>query len=239
MKEGNLRIFGSPDETARAFGDYLIGRISKSDMFHCALSGGSTPKLLFRYLAEKYPDSEVWGKLHVYWGDERCVPPHHEESNFKMTDDLLLSKVPIPKAHVHRVRGEDDPPEEAERYSDEVLKSTGSSSERPDFDMIILGMGEDGHTASIFPHQMELLESGQVCAVASHPTSGQKRVTLTGPVINDAREVVFLVTGAGKKEKIKEIFEKSGAWETYPTSFIHPENGSLVWFMDEAAADGL
>lgn len=236
MKEENLKIFSTPAETASAFGDDLVAKIADSETFHCALSGGSTPKLLFTYLSENYADSVFWKKLHVYWGDERCVPPEHEESNYKMTYDLLLSKVPIPKENIHRVRGEGYPEQEASRYADELMESMDATGRTPVFDMIILGMGDDGHTASIFPHQIELLESHEVCAVATHPASGQQRVTLTGPVINGAKEVVFLVTGAGKGEKIMEVLNQQGNWSTYPAAYIRPKNGSLVWYLDEAAA---
>lgn len=234
MRKDNIRVFESPIETAKAFGDDLIKRIAASEVFHCALSGGSTPKLLFAYLAERYAEADVWHKLHVYWGDERCVPPDHVESNFKMTHELLLSKVSIPEGNIHRVRGEANPAEEAKRYAAELSQSMNVVDDLPVFDMIILGMGTDGHTASIFPHQMELLTSDQICAVATHPVSGQRRVSLTGPVINRAKEVAFLVTGAGKKEKVKEIFERSGDWESYPAAHVRPEAGSLVWYMDEA-----
>jgi len=233
MKENNLKVFKNPIATAEAFGDHLMDCIAASETYHCALSGGSTPKLLFSYLAEKYLNSPSWEKLHVYWGDERCLPPDHSDSNFKLTDELLLSKVSIPKENIHRVKGEGDPSVEAERYAQELATSLGADMT---FDMIILGMGEDGHTASIFPHQMELLNDVKSCAVAMHPISGQQRVTLTGPVINKAKEVVFLVTGAGKKEKLTEIFEHKGDWKSYPASHIRPEKGMLTWYVDEAAS---
>lgn len=232
MRE-NYKLFKTPTETAQAFGDYLIQTIEKSeDIFHCALSGGSTPKLLFDYLAEKYPDNELWKRVHFYWGDERCVPPGHEESNYKMTKEHLLDKINIPDENIHRVLGENDPLTEANRYSHELQTFIPLEDEKPVFDLIILGMGTDGHTASIFPHQKELLHSEKICDVAKHPDTGQYRVTLTGNVINLAREVVFLVTGENKKEKIHEIFNKTGDWKTYPASHIQPKRGILKWFMD-------
>lgn len=238
MKE-NLKIHETPKATAEAFGDYLMKCVNEKSVFHCALSGGSTPKLLFDYLAEKYVNSDLWGKVHFYWGDERCVLPTDEESNYKMTKERLFDKVPIPVENVHRILGEKEPATEAERYGQVLLAQMAVQQGIPVFDMVILGMGEDGHTASIFPHQMELISSESICEVATHPDSGQQRVTLTGSVINEAKEVVFLVTGGGKKEKIKEIFEHSGDWETYPAAHITPKNGELHWYVDQAAVSTL
>ena len=239
MNKEQLRIFSDPNEAAAAFGRYLMNKLEESQNFHCALSGGSTPKLLFEYLASHYKDSKGWSKLHVYWGDERCVPPEHNESNFKMTKDLLLGKVAIPEGNVHRIMGENDPSTEALRYSGVLKKSLPETSDVPVLDMVILGMGDDGHTASIFPHEIELLTSDQACAVATHPTTGQNRVTLTGQVINAAREVIFLVTGEGKKSRVSEIFNKEGEWEKYPVSYISPASGKLLWYVDQAAVSSI
>lgn len=236
MKD-NVRTFENPTKTAQAFGDYLMKAVEQSEgNFHCALSGGSTPKILFDYLAEKYPNSALWDRVHFYWGDERCVPPTDSESNYKMTKEHLLDKIDIPDENVHRVLGENDPLTEANRYSHELTTFLPTKNELPVFDLIILGMGTDGHTASIFPHQMELLNSEKICDVAKHPDSGQSRVTLTGKVINQAKEVVFLVTGANKKEKISEIFNQNGNWKTYPSAHIKPVAGKLKWFIDAEAA---
>ena len=239
MNKEQLRIFSDPQETAAAFGRYLMNKLEESETFHCALSGGSTPKLLYQYLAEQYKDSKVWSKLHVYWGDERCVSPADDESNFKMTQTLLLSKVAIPDQNIHRVMGEMNPEDEAIRYGQNLQNSIPTNAHIPVFDMIILGMGDDGHTASIFPHEIALLTSDETCAVATHPISGQKRITLTGQVINASKEVVFLVTGAGKRERISEIFNKEGDWEKYPVSYISPASGKLLWYVDQAAVSTL
>ena len=239
MNKEQLRVFSDPQETAAAFGRYFMNKLEESEVFHCALSGGSTPKLLFDYLADQYKDSKAWTKLHVYWGDERCVPPEDNESNFKMTQGLLLSRVAIPEDQIHRVRGEDDPKSEAERYGNDLLSSMNVKAGVPVFDLIILGMGDDGHTASIFPHEIALLTSDDTCAVATHPTSGQNRITLTGQVINAAREVIFLVTGSGKKQRISEIFNKEGDWEKYPVSYVSPASGKLLWYVDQAAVSAI
>lgn len=231
-----VHTYNDPIATAEAFGDYLMNELEKSDTFHCALSGGSTPKILFKYLAEKFKESNLWQKLHLYWGDERCVPPSDQESNFKMTKDLLISHVSLPEENIHRIKGEENPTNEARRYAEELINNLPTANDLPVFDMVILGMGSDGHTASIFPHQMELLKSTEICAVAIHPTSGQKRITLTGHVLNAANEVVFLVTGDGKKDKVSAILSKKGAYKDYPASHIEPNSDRLAWYLDTAAA---
>ena len=230
------KVFKSPEITARAFATYLVEQHKKNDKLNIALSGGSTPKLLFDILSNEFSQAFDWSKLHFYWGDERCVPPTHEDSNYKMTYDRLFSKVGIPEKNIHRVLGENDPDEEAMRYGEEIARNLPAIHGLPVFDIIILGMGGDGHTASIFPHQIELLNDSRVCAVGTNPDSGQLRVTLTGPVINNARSVCFLVTGKGKAERIDEIFNKKGVYSSYPASHIDPKSGSLNWYLDEAAA---
>lgn len=236
MTKDNFKIFDTPQQTAEAFGDYLMKQSEAKTSFHVALSGGSTPKILFDYLSENYTESELWKTIHFYWGDERCVAPTDDQSNYKMTKERLFDKVPVPADNVHRVLGENDPEGEAVRYGQEVQSNLPGNV--PVFDMIILGMGEDGHTASIFPHQMELLKNPGVCAVAEHPESGQKRVTLTGPVINAAKEVVFLVTGEGKQPKINEIYHQQRDWKSYPAAHIDPV-GRLVWYVDAKAVEGV
>jgi 6-phosphogluconolactonase len=230
------KVFPRPTAVAQAFAEMLLERSKTVDRLNIALSGGSTPKLLFDILAADFKTNIDWKKLHFYWGDERCVPPNHEDSNYLMTRQHLFDHIDLPKSNVHRILGEDNPSEEAENYGTILMDQLPMVNELPQFDLIMLGLGEDGHTASIFPHQMELLTSDKICAVANHPTSGQKRITLTGPVINKAKEVAFLVTGSGKKEKVKTILQTTGNYEQYPAAHILPESGRLIWWMDEAAA---
>lgn len=234
--KNNLHVFPDNEAVAAAFAAWLVKWIKKQGKVAIALSGGSTPKMLFRLLAEEYEDEVNWEKVHLYWGDERCVPPDHEDSNYGMTQNLLLRHIDIPMANIHRVRGEDDPEQEAKRYSELIEAELKNEEGYPVFDLIILGMGSDGHTASIFPHQKELLMAKSSCAVTTHPGSGQKRITLTGPVINRAKQVIFLVTGAGKKEKVREIIEEEGDWSSYPAAHVRPLSGKLDWFLDAAAA---
>lgn len=229
----------TPQAVAEDFAGHLIAQAKTNSPFNVALSGGSTPKILFDLLAASFSQDLDWSAIHFYWGDERCVPPTDSDSNYKMTADHLLSKVDFPEANIHRVLGENDPAGEAVNYGNQIQTNLPSANGLPRFDLIILGMGGDGHTASIFPHEIELLDSDQICEVATHPESGQKRITLTGKVINNAKEVCFLVTGSGKTEKIDEIFHQTGDWKSYPASYIQPVDGELTWFMDEAAAEKL
>ncbi len=230
-KMPTTHIFKNNEAVAEAFADFLQKEIAKAEKINIALSGGSTPKVLFDILAKKYANKIDWKKVHFYWGDERCVPPTDEESNFKMTNEKLFQQINIPSENIHRVLGENDPAEEADRYGKLIEWNLFLKDGLPIFDLIILGMGSDGHTASIFPHQMELLNSSETCAVAVHPESGQQRITLTGRVINAAKQIHFLVTGASKNSVIKEIFSKIGNYKSYPASHVE----SAEWWMDEAA----
>jgi 6-phosphogluconolactonase len=218
---------------ARFFAEQLVGQKN----FSVALSGGSTPKLLFQLWANEYRDTIDWSEVHFFWGDERCVPPNDPESNFGVCKSLLLDYIDIPAANIHRIRGEEKPSIEIKRYSLEIDDYTDEIAGLPAFDLIILGMGDDGHTASIFPNQMELLTSPQPLAVAQHPTSGQKRISLTATLINNAKRVAFLVTGEKKQEKLRAILKREPKAKNYPAAHIRPTNGELHWFVDEAACE--
>lgn len=185
-------------------------------------------------LARDYRNKIDWAKVNVYWADERCVPPDDEESNFGMTEKILLNKVNIPESNVHRIFGGNDPEEEAIRYSEIIKSNLEFKNGSPEFDLILLGVGDDGHTASIFPDQMELLSSENICAVATHPVSGQKRITLTGKVINTAARIYFLVTGKSKAEVVSKILEKSEDYLKYPAAHIDADNAG--WYLDKEAA---
>lgn len=233
------RIFDTPQATARGFAEYLLDKHKKSEKLTVALSGGSTPKLLFDLLSAEYLNKFDWSKVHLYWGDERCVPPTDDDSNYKMTLERLISKVELPASNVHRVLGENESNSEAERYGNEIRTNLPSKSGLPQFDLVILGMGGDGHTASIFPHEIELIKDERICAIGINPDSGQKRVTLTGPVINNAKAICFLVTGKSKAEKLDEIFNAKASYLDYPASHISPTDGELLWFLDAEASINL
>jgi 6-phosphogluconolactonase len=237
-KNIEVKITGSPKKVAKRATKYILSLLQNSGnlRFDIALSGGSTPKLLFERLAEKLGDKPDWNRIHLWWGDERCVPMVSSESNFRMTEEALISKVPIPKENIHRIRGEANPETEALRYGEEIKNSLNILHNWPVFDLILLGLGEDGHIASIFPDQIALLKSDEICDVAIHPDTGQKRITLTGNVINNANEIFFLVTGKSKAVRVAEIMNNEPSAKKLPAYYIIPSHGKLTWFIDEDAA---
>ena len=194
------------------------------------------PKGIFEYLAAHHQNTIGWHKVKFFWGDERCVPPTDSESNYKMAYESLLSRLQIPASNIFRIRGENDPQNEATEYSEIVKKQLPQTNKIPKFDLIMLGLGEDGHTASIFPNQKSLLESEKIYASAVHPETGQKRITLTGKVINNASTIVFIVTGNNKAKVVDEIINQKDNYKNYPASFILPHNGELYWLLDKSAA---
>jgi 6-phosphogluconolactonase len=239
----SVRIFDDPGELAMIFAREIAGMIAESANreipFSIALSGGSSPELLYSVLGDRFSDSVKWDNVCFFWGDERCVPPDHPDSNYGMTRNALLGKIKIPSANICRVRGEDDPAQEAIRYSQVITEHTGRRSGLPIFDLIILGLGEDGHTASIFPENMSFLNSEKICEVAFHPASLQKRITITGRVINNAVKIVFLVTGKKKAGIVEEIINNKSSALNFPASWIVPANGELLWMIDKDAASCL
>ncbi|MEP7147135.1 MAG: 6-phosphogluconolactonase, partial [bacterium] len=229
--ETSFEIFSTPLELAGGiaveFKKTCEEVILVNGKINVALSGGSTPEKMFTLLAAEYKNKIDWSKVYFYWVDERCVPRGNEQSNFEMTDRILLKNIPVPEENVHRIIGEDDPEEEARRYSGLLKKNIPLKNNFPEFNLILLGTGEDGHTASIFPNQMELLNSEKLCALSIHPESNQKRITLTGKVINNAERICFLATGKGKAEVIGNILNKKKEYLKYPAAHILPRNGVL------------
>lgn len=238
---GNIevKIYETPNKVAKAFAKELFKMVNESTQkrFDIALSGGETPKLLFQYLSSKFEEKIPWARIHFWWGDERCVEPINNDSNFGVADNLLFSMIEIPKENIHRIKGENDPDAEAISYSQQLQKELNSRNGWPVFDLIMLGMGKDGHTASIFPDQIELLHSDKICEVATHPESGQKRITLTGNVLNNANRIYFLITGIGKAKRVSQIMNNLKKAKKFPASYISPTNGDLFWYLDEAAAE--
>jgi 6-phosphogluconolactonase len=205
---------------------------------HVALSGGSTPLDVFRKLAVA-TSGDQWSGVQLYWGDERCVPPDSNESNYGIARKNLIDPLGLTEEQVHRIRGEEAPASEAVRYGNLLVENLPLENGFPVFDWIWLGMGEDGHTASIFPHQMDLLHAGKPCMVATHPDTAQKRITITGGVINAARRVTFLVTGENKSPVINEIVMKEGRYLEYPACHVAPLSGNIEWFLDKNATSWL
>jgi 6-phosphogluconolactonase len=201
-----------------------------------ALSGGSTPAAIFRQLVSHHKEAINWKQIHFFWGDERCVPPDHGDSNYRMAMENLLEPLGIPAENIFRVKGELQPQEANDHYIRTLLENLPQVDGYPRFDLVLLGLGDDGHTASIFPGDEKAIASGKVCEWVSHPQSGQKRVTITFPMINNAREVIFLVTGAAKAAMVKEVVEGN---KKYPASLVNPVKGKVKWLVDEAAAAGI
>jgi len=235
----DVRIFQNKTKTAEEFSAFFAEKSKSEQPFHVALSGGSTPKIVFDVLADAFAKDMDWSQIHLYWGDERCVAPTDEESNYKMTVEHLISKIDIPEANIHRIKGEDNPKSEAKRYAELLEEVLPQELGLPQFDLVILGMGDDGHTASIFPHELKLWMSPDNCEVATHPESGQKRVSITGRIINNAKTVAFLVTGESKAEKVKIIVERGEGYMDFPASYVSPRTKDLIWFLDADAAKQL
>lgn len=204
--------------------------------FNIAVSGGSTPAALFNVWKEDFADRIDWNRLHIYWVDERCVDPRSTESNYGMTKNVLLDHVPIPAENVHRIIGEVEPDFEAKRYGEMVSKTLPQKDELPQFDLVLLGIGDDGHTASIFPNRFDLLVDPEVYAVGYHPQSGQARVTLTGPAIKNAKRIIFFVTGEGKATILRSIFTNDEFAPNYPSFKIAEAAPHAEFYLDEGAA---
>jgi len=232
-----ISISDSIEELSEQFVQLLVNGLNeRKEYFHIALSGGSTPKSVYNYLSENYKSRIDWEKIKLFWGDERCVPPHHSDSNFKMATEYLISRIDIPSENIFRIQGEENPKEEAANYSNILLANIPAHESLPEFDLILLGLGEDGHTASIFPDSLNLFNTDAICAVAEHPITLQKRITLTGGVINNARQVVFLVTGENKSIIVDIILNKKDGFEKLPASFVNPDNGEVNWLLDRSAS---
>jgi len=234
-----VKIYDNPSKVYQVVAEEILHLTQQSlqPQFHIALSGGNTPKELFTVLSKDFKHSIPWKRIHFWWGDERCVPPDHKNSNYKAAKDLLFSKIDIPVENIHRIKGENEAKAEADRYINEIEQNLIYRGDNPVFDLLILGLGEDGHTASIFPDQLELFEEKRICAVSQHPISGQTRITLTGKVLNNANRIFFLVTGANKSMRVSEIMNDEEAAKLLPAYYISPLNGNLIWFLDEDAAN--
>lgn len=235
-----ISIFSSNVHLAEACAIEIIERIKRSvssgKTFSLVLPGGNTPAILFSILAGHYGTSVNWEKVHFFWGDERCVPADHQESNFRMAKLILIDKIDIPESNIHRIKGEEDPFSEAERYQNEIVENTRTENNWPVFDLIILGMGEDGHIASVFPENILLFNSDKICDVATHPVTHQKRVTLTGSVINKADSIFIMVTGKNKALIVSNVLDKNNLTNKYPVSRVNSRTGLVKWYLDSDAA---
>ena len=241
-----IHTFTDAQELTRAAaGLFLeVGKqaIAERNRFLVALSGGSTPKALYSILAnDKYAQQLDWSKVHFLFGDERSVPPTHADSNFAMANAILFSPLHIPSAQIHRMRGEDPPETAAAQYETTLRHLTAAvPGQWPRLDLVLLGMGDDGHTASLFPGTASLTEQTRWVAPSTSPQGTRARVTLTLGVINHASVVLFLVAGRNKAAVVRRVLEqRPGDPGPYPAALIRPETGRLLWYLDRAAASEL
>ncbi len=229
-------------DVARHFGELARAAISGHSRFSVALSGGNSPVATFRAIANGAAGAFDWGKVQVFWCDERCVPPDHAESNYGAARRLLLDHVPLPAANVHRMEGEREPAVAADLY-EETLRQffAGTAGVAPQFDLALLGLGMDGHTASLFPEAIVPVvlarENHGRWALPVHLSSRESwRITLTPPVINAARHIAFIATGGDKAAVVHDVLQGARRPETLPAQLIAPRGGELTWFLDQAAA---
>jgi 6-phosphogluconolactonase len=248
---GQIRVYRDAEElalkAARRFARLADQHVLSCGRFIVALSGGSTPKAMFAVLAsDRYRDTVPWSSIYFFWGDERCVPPDHPDSNYRMASEALLSRVPIPPQNIYRFPAEETPVEAAAAKYSEILRDyfttapgeamAGLPDDNPcRFDLVFLGMGPDGHTASLFPHSPALKATG-IAAANYVEKLHSNRLTLTAATINNAKNVTFLVAGSDKAETLKNVLRGRYQPDEYPSQLINPPSGSLLWMVDEAAA---
>lgn len=233
----NTEIFKNASDLALKVANEILIDVKKSadknSNYYLALSGGSTPVVLFRILSESdFKNFISWEKVHLFWADERCVPPDSDESNYGVVNKILLDKINIPEENVHRIKGENNPETEAEEYAYELEKILPVKNNLPFFNHILLGMGEDGHTASLFPGKELNPVFKNITGVTAHPETSQKRISLTKDIINNSEKISFMVTGRNKAEIIAKIFDRNSK-EIYPAGEI---KGNIKWYLDEPAA---
>jgi len=241
-----IQTFADAASLARAAADQWVelaeASIAGHGQFSVALSGGSTPRALYLLLAaEEFAARVDWPRLHVFWGDERCVPPDHPESNYGMARQALLDCVPIPISNIHRISCELEPQQAAAAYEQTMRAFFSGGARRleappPRFDLVLLGMGEDGHTASLFPGAAALGERTRWVVAYNVIKLGAWRVTLTPIAINAAAHVMFLVSGANKAEKLRQVLAGPYRPDERPAQIVRPTRGRLVWLVDAAAA---
>jgi 6-phosphogluconolactonase len=227
---------------AKQFVETAESAIQARGVFSVALSGGSTPQLLYDLLAsEPFSERIDWSRTQVFWGDERCVPPDHPDSNFFKANEILLSHVPIPEENIHRILAELTPEQAAEAYEETLLKFFSSLTDEEErtharFDLILLGMGDDGHTASLFPGTPAVHEDRRWVIAQYIDKLATWRITLTPPILNRAAMIIFLVSGQSKSYTLQRVIYGSYQPDRYPSQVIKPEDGELLWMVDEAAA---
>ena len=236
----DVQVFDDAESVARAAAEEFVELSREAaegrGAFSVALSGGTTPRRVYELLAsDEYGGRVGWPKVHVFFGDERTVPPDHADSNYRMAREALLSRVNIPAENVHRIEGVGDAVANASDY-ESVMRGFFGDASWPRFDLVFLGMGDDGHTASLFPESSALEETRAWAAANWVDKLGTWRITLSAPAINAARRVLFLVTGASKAERLDEVLNGAHDPSRLPSQMIRPRDGELRWYVDRAAA---
>ena len=240
-----IRILTTPQELSEAAAEEVVRNANEAvkarGRFTIALSGGSTPKNLFNLLATNARNALPWDRMYFFWGDERHVPPTDPDSNYRMADEVMLSKVPVPAGNVFRMDAENpDAARVAEDYEKTLRKFFQlAPGDVPQFDLILLGMGPDGHTASLFPGTAALQEKSRLVVSNWVEKLKTNRLSFTLPVLNAARCVAFLVSGTDKASVLKTVLKENASGEQYPAKLVNPSAGKLIWFLDRAAASSL
>ena len=230
-----LKKYNTATETARALIERTLElmQMDIDEKFHLALSGGSTPALMFDLWANEYRTKTDWKRINIYWVDERCVAPEDSDSNYGMTKKLLLDKVPLNDDQIFRIKGEEVPTAEAKRYAEMTLENMAVVNGFPVFDLVMLGAGDDGHTSSIFPGQEELLTTKLPFAACHNPYNGQKRIAMTGQTIIGAKLVAYLITGENKAKVVADIYSSG---DTGPAAYVAHHSSYVELFVDKEAA---
>ncbi|MHB8597231.1 MAG: 6-phosphogluconolactonase [Ktedonobacteraceae bacterium] len=239
-----IALYADSDTLSRDAAQYIVRLATESVVSHgrftIALSGGTTPRKLYGMLGDEPYRSQIdWALVDIFWSDERCVPPDSEDSNYLLAQQVLLNKIPIPAAQIHRMPA-DEPDRDAasQAYTDEMRRVFATNG-IPSFDLIQLGMGPEGHTASLFPHQASLHEQQRLVMPVSVPKPPPPRLTFTPPILNAAHNVLFLVTGADKADAVQAVLEGAYNPDEYPAQIVQPTNGEVFWMLDTKAASAL
>jgi 6-phosphogluconolactonase len=238
-----IRIFKDMEALSRSAADLFVQQALQSvherGQFLVALNGGGTPARLFQLLATDYRDRVDWSKTHIFWGDERLVAVADPESSYGQAWNLFLSRVPIPEANIHRIHGELEPTKSAQEYESVLKRFASPQLDIPHFDLVYLGMGEDGHTASLFPGSPLDVNDIVIPVTAHYQGRPAQRVTLTPMVFNQAHLIAFMATGEKKAYTLAEVLSDRYQPELYPAQRIDPKDGKVIWLIDEDAANKL
>jgi 6-phosphogluconolactonase len=237
-----LHIVANAEELSRAAAEAIVrlakGAVRARGSFAVALAGGSTPRSIYALLASEVWHAQLpWEKMHLFWGDERHVPPNQADSNYRMVHEAMLAHVPVPVENVHRIKAEDPNASQAAEEYEQTLRDFFhlAAGRFPRFDLVLLGMGSDGHTASLFPGTDALRERERLVVANWVEKFNSYRITLTAPTLNNSACVIFLVSGEEKAETLQAVWQGSEQPERFPVQLIRPTDGRLLWIVDRAA----